>query len=149
MLIRSWVEKFTLIDPGVYMMYKNKKILVPVEIRVKPEWLDYYHLAIEAGSQNEKRETVPATAIAGRAMIKLLKPLNLPSGVVHTKATVESISQASIGDTLICEGAITGLIKRIGIEVMTVSMTVKKLNQEEILKAEMTFKLPDWQLVGD
>ena len=128
---------------------KTEKILLPVEIEAKPEWLDYYHQAIGLGSQNKKQETVPATAIAGKAMIKLLEPLNLPSGVVHTQAVVESISQASIGDTLICEGAITGLIKRIGIEVMTVSMTVKKLNQEEILKAEMTFKLPGWQLGGD
>ena len=127
---------------------KTENILLPVQIEVEPEWLDYYHQAIGVGSQNEKKDPVPATAIAGKAMIKLLEPLNLPSGVVHTQAVVESTSQAYIGDTLICEGAITGLIKRIGIEVMTVSMTVKKLNQEEILKAEMTFKLPGWQLVG-
>ena len=125
---------------------KTENILIPVEIEVKPEWLDYYRHAVGQAIQDDKKETVFATAIAGKAMIKLLEPLNLPSGVVHTQAVIESVTSACVGDTLICEGAITGLIKRIGIEVMTVSMTVKNLNQEEILKAEMTFKLPGWQL---
>ena len=120
------------------------EVLPPVEIEVKPEWLDYYFQAVGPRRLNDKNGTVSATAIAGRALIKLLEPLNLPTGVIHTQAIVENISPARMGDKLLCEGVVAGLIKRIGVEAMTVTMTVKKPNQVEILKAEMTFKLPGW-----
>ncbi|MDD4230014.1 MAG: hypothetical protein PHY25_04855 [Dehalococcoidales bacterium] len=124
---------------------KTGEILPPVELEVQPEWLHYYYQAVGSSYPASNNSAVPATAIAGKALMELLEPLNLPSGVVHTQAVVESISPANIGDKLFCEGVITSVVKRIGIEAMTVRITVKSSNYRDLLKAEMTFKLPGQQ----
>ncbi len=118
-------------------------VLPGTSIILEKGWLEPYNRAVGQKHRGKSLQApVSPVAVAGKGLIALTRPLNLPGGVVHTHALINSLSPVYTGEELLCQGRISRVISRGSVKLATVSFEIMKPDHQRVICGHMTYLLP-------